>query len=40
MATFNSDGTVTLKQEEYEKLFDDSLKLNALKNAGVDNWEW
>lgn len=27
--------------EEYlEELLDDSLKLNALIAAGVDNWEW
>ena len=27
--------------EEYlEELSDDSLKLNAFMDAGVDNWEW
>jgi hypothetical protein len=33
-------GTVTISKEEYEKLLDDSAKLNSLINGGVDNWEW
>lgn len=36
----NEEGTVTLTKEEYASLIDDSMKLNALINGGVDNWEW
>jgi hypothetical protein len=32
--------TITISIREYEDLIDDSLFLNALRNAGVDNWEW
>ena len=39
-AIFNTDGTVTLTKAEYASLIDDSMKLNALINGGVDNWEW
>ncbi len=31
--------TVTISKKEYESLLEDSKKLTALKNAGVDNWE-
>lgn len=30
---------VTLTQEEYAKLFDRVMWLDALEAAGVDNWE-
>lgn len=30
--------TVTITEEEYQSLLDDSLWLNCLENAGVDNW--
>jgi len=41
MPTFNQeDKTVTLTNEEYNKLLDDSMKLNSLINGGVDNWTW
>jgi hypothetical protein len=26
--------------DEYERLVEDSRLLNALRRAGVDNWEW
>lgn len=32
--------TVQISKSQYEKLLDDSAKLNALENGGVDNWEW
>lgn len=31
---------VTIKKSEYQSLLDESRKLTALENAGVDNWEW
>ncbi len=36
---FNGDGTVTVTREYYDDLVDDSMFLNCLRNAGVDNWE-
>lgn len=30
---------VTIPKEEYESLLNDSLKLQCLECAGVDNWE-
>ena len=30
---------VTITKKEYEQLVDDSEKLCALENAGVDNWD-
>lgn len=30
---------VTIKKSEYDSLNDDSLFLNCLRNAGVDNWD-
>jgi len=30
---------ITISKEEYESLLEDSKKLTALENAGVDNWE-
>lgn len=30
---------ITISQEEYDKLLEDSEFLNALLMAGVDNWE-
>ena len=32
--------TVTLLREEYEQLQKDSLFLDILKSAGVDNWDF
>lgn len=32
--------TVTISKELYEELIRDSKVLNALRAAGVDNWEW
>jgi len=29
---------VTITKKEYDKLLDDSIWLNCLVNAGVDNW--
>ena len=31
--------TVTISKTEYESLVEDRNWLNALENAGVDNWE-
>lgn len=31
--------TVVLTKEEYDKLVEDSEFLQALRNAGVDNWD-
>ena len=30
---------ITISKEEYESLLEDSKKLTALENVGVDNWE-
>lgn len=32
--------TVTISQEEYDKLIRDQKILNALYAGGVNNWEW
>lgn len=34
-----SDGTVVMSYEYYEMLLEDSRFLNALRAAGVDNWD-
>lgn len=39
MAISNHDGTWTLSQAEYQDLKNNSLFLQALEAAGVDNWE-
>ena len=31
--------TVTITKKEYESLLEDQNWLNALENAGVDNWQ-
>ena len=31
--------TITITQSVYDRLYDDSCFLQALSNAGVDNWE-
>jgi hypothetical protein len=31
--------TITIPKEEYDKLVRDAQWLQALENAGVDNWE-
>ena len=35
-----NDETVTISYGEYQRLQERSRKLDALENAGVDNWEW
>jgi hypothetical protein len=40
VAPATPDDTITLSQEEYDNLREDSLFLSALREAGVDNWEW
>jgi hypothetical protein len=30
---------VTMSPDEYEELFNDSVLLNACRNAGIDNWD-
>ena len=37
MAT-KTEETVTISKEEYERLLNDSEKLGALEEYGVDNW--
>lgn len=32
--------SVTISREEYERLLRDARMLQALRNAGVDNWTW
>ncbi len=34
-----SEETVTISKKEYEELLEDQKFLDALKGAGVDNWE-
>ena len=34
-----TDETVTISKKEYESLVEDRKWLQALENAGVDNWE-
>ncbi len=31
---------ITIPKYEYNSLCQDSMKLRALEQAGVDNWEW
>lgn len=31
---------MNISDEEYQQLIHDSMKLQALENGGVDNWEW
>jgi hypothetical protein len=33
------EGTVTITKKQYEGLLDDSDFLEALRQAGVDNWD-
>lgn len=33
------DETITISKAEYLSLLEDRKQLNALENAGVDNWE-
>jgi len=33
------EDTITISKKEYESLLEDSNWLNALENAGVDNWD-
>lgn len=35
----NASDTVTISKEEYDKLLEDSIFLNCLERAGVDNWD-
>lgn len=39
MANAEVAATVTIPQSEYDKLIEDSVFLNCLRNAGVDNWD-
>lgn len=39
MSTQYSNGDVLLSAKEYETLMNDSMLLNCLRNAGVDNWD-
>ena len=32
--------TVTISKQKYKELLVDKLLFSALKNGGVDNWEW
>jgi hypothetical protein len=34
-----NEDTVTISQEKYDELIEDSNFLNALRAAGVDNWD-
>lgn len=34
----NDEQTITITKKEYESLIEDSEWLQALNNAGVDNW--
>lgn len=34
-----NEETVTISKKEYQSLLEDSKWLQALENAGVDNWE-
>jgi hypothetical protein len=36
----DAEDAVTISRKEYEQLLSDSRKLEALENAGVDNWVW
>lgn len=39
IAAYLSRGTV-VGRNRYKRLMEDQDKLNALEQAGVDNWEW
>ena len=32
--------TITISEDEYKRLLQDSRFLDCLENAGVDNWDW
>ncbi len=34
------EATITITKAEHDRLCEDSAVLNALRNAGVDNWQW
>ena len=36
----DNEKTVTISQKKYAQLLDNSRKLNALENGGVDNWSF
>jgi len=36
----NKEKTITISEDEYKRLLQDSRFLDCLKNAGVDNWDW
>ena len=38
--TQNIEETITITKKEYQKLLDDQLFLEALRQGGVDDWEW
>lgn len=33
-------GMISIPIEQYNSLQEESLFLNCLRNAGVDNWDW
>lgn len=35
----SDEQTVTITQSEYDRLLEDSFFLDALRRAGVDNWD-
>lgn len=36
----NKNTYIMLEEEEYKGLLEDALTYRALRNSGVDNWEW
>ena len=36
----NDDHEILVSAKKYRELLEDSRKLQALENAGVDNWDW
>lgn len=41
VSDFNSeDNVVVISLKDYNELLDDQLVLNALRQGGVDNWDW
>ena len=40
MTASKSEEMITITKARYDEMRKDELKLIALDNAGVDNWEW
>lgn len=36
----SDDKKISISEEEYEALLNDSILLNCLQMMGVDNWAW